>query len=388
MNQKWIIVILVSLVSISGFSQGMLLPVIAVIFENDGVNSSLNGIHASALYIGILLASPLMEAPLRKFGYKPLILFGGLTVVISLALFPLWKTFWFWFLLRFFIGIGDQALHFSTQTWITAISPKHKRGRNIAIYGLFFSIGFTVGPLMVKLLVINEAFPFILSSFLSLIVWFGVFLLRNERPEHDYEMEVNSFVGTLQRFGKVSRLAWVAFLPPFAYGFLEATLNGSFPVYALREGITLGTVSLIIPAFAAGSLFSQIPLGIMSDKFGRRKVLMTVFFFGCLIFTIAGFLEGSALALFICFLLAGVMVGSTFSLGISYMADLLPKGLLPTGNLLCSIFFSAGSIIGPFIGGVVIEYVENGFFFALSLMLLVIFFSIAAFKKNENLKNA
>jgi MFS family permease len=70
------------------------------------------------------------------------------------------------------------------------------------------------------------------------------------------------------------------------------------------------------------------------------------------------------------------------------MADLLPKGLLPTGNLLCSIFFSAGSIIGPFIGGVVIEYVENGFFFALSLMLLVIFFSIAAFKKNEYLKNA
>jgi MFS family permease len=196
MNQKWIIVILVSLISISGFSQGMLLPVIAVIFENDGINSSLNGMHASALYIGILLTSPLMEAPLCKFGYKPLILFGGLTVVISLALFPLWKTFWFWFLLRFVIGIGDQALHFSTQTWITAISPKHKRGRNIAIYGLFFSIGFTVGPLMVTLLEINEALPFILSSLLSLIVWFGVFLLRNERPEHEYEMEVNSFFGT------------------------------------------------------------------------------------------------------------------------------------------------------------------------------------------------
>jgi hypothetical protein len=35
--------ILVSIVGISGFSQGMLLPLIAIIFENSGVSSSLNG---------------------------------------------------------------------------------------------------------------------------------------------------------------------------------------------------------------------------------------------------------------------------------------------------------------------------------------------------------
>lgn len=81
MNQKILFWVLVSIVGISGFSQGMLLPLIAVIFENDGVSSTLNGLHATGLYLGVLLASPLMEAPLRKFGYKPLILCGGLAVV-------------------------------------------------------------------------------------------------------------------------------------------------------------------------------------------------------------------------------------------------------------------------------------------------------------------
>ena len=381
MNQKALITILVSLVGISGFSQGMLLPIIAIIFENDGVSSSMNGMHATGLYIGILLISPLMEIPLRKFGYKPLIVFGGLLVIAALGMFPLWKSFWFWFVLRLLIGIGDHTLHFSTQTWITAISPVNRRGRNIALYGLTFSIGFAAGPLMARLLEISEALPFILSSAMSLIVWLTVLFLKNEHPERDSEIETASFLGTMQRFLKASRIAWVAFLPPFSYGFLEATLNGSFPVYALRSGLSLEHVSYIIPAFAAGSIFSQMPLGIMSDKYGRRNVLLTVLFSGFVIFTICGFIDQSALGVFLCFLAAGIMVGSTFSLGISYMADLLPANLLPTGNLLCGIFFSLGSIAGPFTGGIIIELLEGSFFFIISVMLFAVFLALALFKE-------
>lgn len=45
MNQKSLISVLICMVGISGFSQGMLLPIIAIIFENDGISSSLNGFH-------------------------------------------------------------------------------------------------------------------------------------------------------------------------------------------------------------------------------------------------------------------------------------------------------------------------------------------------------
>ncbi|MDF1997653.1 MFS transporter [Peribacillus frigoritolerans] len=381
MNNKLLFSVLILIVGISGFSQGMLLPIIAIIFENDGISSSLNGFHAASLYIGILLISPFMEAPLRKYGYKPLIVFGGITVILSLALFPVWKSFWFWFVLRFFIGIGDHTLHFATQTWITAISPKTKRGRNLAIYGLFFSLGFMVGPLMTKLLEINQSLPFIITSILSLLAWSAVFLIRNELPEQD-DSESTSFLGTLKRFSKVSRIAWVAFLLPFTFGVLEASLNSNFPVFALRSGIDLTAVSIIIPAFSAGTLLTQIPLGMISDRFGRRKTLLTILFSGFAIFTLAGIYSYSVLGLFICFMFGGMMVGSTFSLGISYMADLLPRNLLPAGNLLCSIFFSLGSIGGPFFGGLVIEHIQGGnFFYMISIMLFLVFISLALFKE-------
>ncbi|MEB2627769.1 MFS transporter [Peribacillus frigoritolerans] len=381
MNNKLLFSVLILIVGISGFSQGMLLPIIAIIFENDGLSSSLNGFHAASLYIGILLISPFMEAPLRKYGYKPLIIFGGITVILSLALFPVWKSFWFWFVLRFFIGIGDHTLHFATQTWITAISPKTKRGRNLAIYGLFFSLGFMVGPLMTKLLEINKSLPFIITSILSLLAWSAVFLIRNELPEQD-DSESTSFLGTLKRFTKVSRIAWVPFLLPFTFGVLEASLNSNFPVFALRSGIDLTAVSIIIPAFSAGTLLTQIPLGMISDRFGRRKTLLTILFLGFAIFTLAGIYSYSVLGLFICFMFGGMMVGSTFSLGISYMADLLPRNLLPAGNLLCSIFFSLGSIGGPFFGGLVIEHIQGGnFFYMISIMLFLVFISLALFKE-------
>ena len=104
--------ILVIIVAISGFSQGMLLPLISVIFEGDGVSSSINGLNATGLYIGTLLVAPFMEAPLRRFGFKPIIIVGGIFVFISLLAFPLWKSIVFWYILRLIIGVGRSCPSF------------------------------------------------------------------------------------------------------------------------------------------------------------------------------------------------------------------------------------------------------------------------------------
>ncbi len=374
----WILTIIVAM---SGFSQGMLLPLIAVILEQSGVSSSINGLHATGLYLGVLIASPFMEKPLRRFGFKPVIMAGGLLVLSSLAFFPLWESLWFWFLLRLFIGIGDHMLHFGTQTWITSTTPQHKLGRNIAIYGFFFGLGFTAGPVMTRFAEVDPALPFFLSSGASLIIWLSLFTIRNELPHKDFDGTHEG--GTFKRFAAAWKIGWAAFLPPFAYGFLEASLHGNFPVYALRTGIDVSSVSIILPAFAGGSLISQLPLGVLSDRIGRRKVLLYTMFSGTAVFVSAGFIQHSAVLLFTSFLVAGMLVGSVFSLGISYMTDLLPKHLLPAGNLMCGISFSVGSILGPFLGGLAIELLTESFFFVISSLLLIISLLLLFYKKEK-----
>lgn len=369
--------ILVSIVSISGFSQGMLLPLISIIFEQDGLSSSLNGLNATGLYIGTLLVSPFMEQPLRKFGYKPIILIGGILVFMSLFLFPLWNSVIFWFVLRLFIGIGDHLLHFSTQTWITSFSPQERLGRNIALYGLSFGIGFAVGPLFVPLVSIYEGLPFIVSGILCMSAWGLVFFIDNDFP--GYMHATTNLLGTWSRFAKTIAIAWMAFIPTFSYGFLESSLHAIYPVYALRNTFDVSMVSIILAAFSTGGILSQLPLGALSDKVGRKQVVLAALLGGAITFGFAGFFESNEWVVAVLFLVAGLFVGSTFSLGISYMADLTPKELLPSGNLLCGIFFSIGSLTGPFMGGFFLEVMEGFsflwlislFLFTLSLLSLV-----------------
>ena len=370
--------ILVAIVSISGFSQGMLLPLIAVIFEQDGVSSTLNGLSATGLYIGIIAVAPFMEPQLRKFGFKPLILVGGAMVILALLSFPLWKSVLFWFVLRILIGVGDQALHFSTQTWITSTSPHHKLGRNIAIYGMSFSVGFGAGPLFVPLVEVFEALPFIISGVLCLIAWSLVFFLRNDFPEHSASSM--GAKGTLQRFRTALVIGWVAFLPPLGYGFLEASLSAIYPVYALRQSFDISVVSYILAAFSIGAIATQLPLGELSDRIGRKKVLMIALSGGGLTFLVATFFESNAWLTLALFVVAGMFVGSTFSLGISYMTDLMPKELLPTGNLLCGVAFSVGSLLGPAAGGLFLEVTEQLSFLLLITGILLTLFTIIAFK--------
>ncbi|WP_029425208.1 MFS transporter [Alkalibacillus haloalkaliphilus] len=361
--------ILVALVGISGFSQGMLLPLIAVLLEEQGVSSTINGLHATALYIGILIVSPFLEPPLRKYGYKPIILFGGVIVFSSLFFFTLWESIWFWFILRLLIGIGDNILHFGTQTWITTTTPEFKRGRSVAIYGLSFGLGFTVGPLMTPLAEINQALPFILSSVLCLLVWSLIFFVRNDFPVFEEEVQVTT-TKTTTRFKGAFKYSWIALLAPFTYGFLETALHSNFPVYAMRLGHEVTMISFIIPFFAAGSLISQIPLGMLSDRVGRHKVLIFVLLGGTFTFWIATFFEQSIIGLMVTFAIAGMLVGSLYSLGVSFMTDLLPKSLLPAGNILCGVMFSLGSIAGPLFGGTFIDLFPNVSFFYIIIVFI------------------
>lgn len=373
--------ILVLIVSISGFSQGMLLPLVAVIFESDGVSSTLNGLNATGLYIGTLLISPFIEQPLRKYGYKPIIVVGGVLVFVSLFLFPLWKSVLFWFFLRLLIGIGDHALHFATQTWITTSTPQHKLGRAMSIYGISFGTGFAVGPLFVPLVEISESLPFIISSALCLVAWSLIFLVKNEHPEALMgDAKNNGFA----RYKFAIRYGWIAFLPPFVYGFLESSLNALYPVYALRKDFDLQYVSIILAAFAVGAILTQFPLGMLGDKIGRKKVIVGGLLGGFLFFVIANNVEFSELFVAAMFFCAGMCAGSMFSLGITYMADLTPKDLLPTGNLLCGIFFSLGSLSGPFLGGLYLQVFPNsGFLLVVASLLLVVALIVLLFGKTK-----
>ncbi|WP_026592347.1 MFS transporter [Bacillus sp. UNC437CL72CviS29] len=375
--------IMVGIVAISGLSQGMLLPAIAMIFEQEGIRSSINGIHATALYIGILFISPWLEKPMQRFGMKPIIVIGGFLVIISLFFFTQTFSFWAWFILRFLVGVGDHMLHVGTQTWITTTSDPGKIGRQVSIYGVFFGIGFAVGPYLASTVQYGLATPFIVSTILCLIGWLLLLPTKNAFPEQDDTGKKNE--SSLSRYKQVFVLAWIALMGPLAYGVLEAMLNSNLPVYALRKGWSVADVSFLLPAFAIGGIVTQIPLGILSDKYGRDRILTWTFSISAIIFLLAAVFDGYYWIVFGCMLLAGMVIGSCFSLGLGFMTDLLPRHLLPAGNILSGIAFSIGSIMGPVLGGIFIEKIQyTSFFIAVMIIMVIIALLYITYMKSQS----
>ena len=370
-------IILSIIVCISGFSQGLLLPLISFIFEDRGISPTLSGLHASGLYIGVFVSALFIEAPLRKYGYMPMIIIGGATVGIALFLFPAFEAVWFWFILRLVVGVADNILHFSTQTWLIQSTPPRQMGKIIAFYGLFFSFGFMIGPKVSELVVINEALPFIVSGVLTMIAWPLIFLLPDAPGAKPVDSGApSSFFNTLKNFKAVIITSWACFLAPMLFGIFEGSLNTNFPVFALRNDFEISQVTWILPMFSFGAILLQVPIGILGDKVGRARLISALLLLGMVTFFMMEIYTDSFWVLMVLFALAGIFVGSMYSLGISYMADMTPAYNLPAGNLIAGMAFSVGSILGPVIGGAIITETEGEVYFLFFVVAILIVFML------------
>lgn len=365
---------LIVIVAIAGMSQGLTLPLLAVLLEKQGVSAVANGINAAALYIGIMLVSPWLEIPLRKIGYKMTIIYGLILISAATLLLPFFHHLAIWFILRMLLGIGDSALHYSSQIWVTALAQPETRGRDISLYGLAFGVGFSIGPLGLNLLPFGVWAPFAALAAFYLIAFLLVTRLSNDFPvEHTKAGEGRN------KYAEVFGLAWWALLPSFLYGYLEASLNGSFPVYALRIGISVESVSVILASFVVGSIILQMPIGSLSDSLGRKKVMRICALIGAIAFLLFPLADHSVVLMVILLAIAGAAVGSFYSLGLAYSADILPAGLVPTAGVLASVNYSIASIAGPTANGYVFQYLQPWMMFALIGGLLALFAIIGFF---------
>src|SRR5690606_38226162 len=68
--------ILLVITALTGMTQGLLIPLLTTLLEQRGVSSSINGLNAASLYVGMLLMAPFVGTVVRRLGYKRAILNG------------------------------------------------------------------------------------------------------------------------------------------------------------------------------------------------------------------------------------------------------------------------------------------------------------------------
>ncbi len=361
--------ILITVIVAAGISQGLLLPVLSIFLEQQGVSPGLNGLNAAALYIGSFAMTLAAERLLGALGFKKLIVGGLILVMLPLILFTYFPDIKIWFVLRLIVGIGDSALHYAAQLWVLLVTAPEKRGRYISLYGMSYGLGFSIGPLGIKLLRYGDAVPFlVLFVGMAAVLILVLMKLPDTKPEkagHAHFPE--------RRFRRSFAWAWYALLPALLYGYMEAGMNSNFPVYGLRVGYDTDQIATLLPFIGIGGLFLQLPLGILSDRYGRKIILMIAGMGGGLAFMLVPLAGTNFWLTLVLLLIAGGLVGSFFSLGLAYAADILPKVLLPAANVVASFHFTIGSIVAPNLGGQLINWVSPGSMFTMLGSMYLIF---------------
>ncbi|WP_249435888.1 MFS transporter [Paenibacillus sp. Marseille-Q4541] len=373
--------ILIAIIIVAGLSQGLLLPVLSIFIEQMGVSSSMNGLNAAVMYVGSFAMTLVAERILGAVGFKKLIVSGLIVVMIPLMLFPLIPDLRLWFVLRLLVGIGDSALHYATQLWVLLVTPAGSRGRNISIYGMSYGIGFSIGPLGIKLLGYGQVVPFAILFFIMLIVLLFALKLPDTRPE-----KLEHEASNTGRYRKSFMFAWYALIPAFLYGYMESGMNSNFPIYGLRIGFSESDISTLLPFVGIGGLLLQLPLGALSDRYGRKQILMISGILGGLLFMLIPSVGTEFWPTLLLLTVAGGLVGSFFSLGLAYAADILPKSLLPAANVVGSFQFNIGSILGPNLGGIMLGLgVPGAMFWLLGSCYLLFGIAGVLFKRDKTM---
>ncbi len=154
--------------------------------------------------------------------------------------------------------------------------------------------------------------------------------------------------------------------------FMDMTIYGLlvpvFPEYAPRFGVDESVIGIVFGIYAAMLLVFSIPMGLLSDRVGRRPLIVA----GMLLLALATALFGLSTTvahLVVARAVQGISAAATWSAGLALLADTCDPARLGErmGIALSAVGF--GAVIGPVIGGLLFEYLGYAATFLLPAVL-------------------
>ena len=145
----------------------------------------------------------------------------------------------------------------------------------------------------------------------------------------------------------------VVFLDLLGFGLIIPLI----PFYAETFGASETVIGLLVASYAAAQFIGAPVLGRISDRYGRRPVLLLSIFGTFLSLLLLG-LANTLLVLFISRILDG-LTGGNISVAQAYITDVTDESNRAKGLGLIGAAFGLGFIIGPAMGGVLSSVGSN-----------------------------
>jgi MFS family permease len=344
---------------------GALAPFISLLLAQRGVPTTAIGLITSAYYLGFLAGSQTCAAIVDRVGHiRAFTVFAAIGADCAL-LHAIVGDPLVWGVLRAATGYAMSGAFLVTESWLNDKVDATSRGRVFAAYLLVSWSASAVGPLALNL---HDAanFLFILIGICFATALIPVALTQVRNPEIAGRSHFS-----LRRLFALSPLGVVAC---FAAGLVNSAFYGLLPVYGQATGLGDARISVLLTTTMVGGLLAQYPIGMLSDRYGRRPTMLAALV-AALVFATALLLLQARL--FPAFLAAAffyaAMTAPLYGLGAGQTNDYVsPREFVAaSGGLLFA--WAAGASAGPIVASGVMALVgPGGLFLYLVLVLGVI----------------
>lgn len=339
---------------------GLLGSLLGVRADLEGFPTVVIGVVMSMYYVGFLVGS--LTIPRRLITVGHIRVFAGLaSLAAATALtYSLFVAPLAWGVLRFVFGLAMSGLYVTVESWLNERASNETRGRLLSVYMLVVTFGLGFGQLLLGIDDPMDATLFIIVGILISLAVVPVALIRIPAPSETIPIKFS--IAALVRVAPLGVLAVVL------SGAADGAVVALGAVYATKIGMEPGLVGVFMAASIIGGAASQYPLGYLSDRFPRRRVVLGVAVGAVTFATIAAVSDPTGPWLFVLVAAYGALAFPMYALAVSMINDRMPAHQLVAAAAGILFVYGIGSVVGPIAVSVLMDVIGPvGYFWGLAL---------------------
>ena len=341
----WAVIVSICLLMSGSGLQGSLLGLRAPLA---GFPDLVTGIIMSSYYFGFVLGARTVPLLVERVGHiRTFTALASLASISALGHAVIIDAT-AWAVLRVLTGFCNIGLFIIAESWLNAQSTNQTRGQLLGIYIIAMSGSMAVGPLLLNVADPAGTVLFMTASILISLAVVPVSLTTYPAPHFDNPARLSVI--------ELVKSSPLGIAGCFTNGATSGALVWLASLYGTGLGMDVGNVALFTAASIFGGMILIWPIGRLSDRFDRRRILTIVAFTGGGVACLAALFAGpDPLVQIIAVALVGCFVSPLYSLSIAQTNDhLLPEQMVAasSGLLLAA---GIGGILGPTIAGATMQ---------------------------------
>ena len=262
-GNSWALFLGMGFIMLGNGLQGSLLGLRASI---EGFSISVTGLVMSGYYIGMIAGSIIVPRIVSQVGHVRT--FGALASLASTAILVhlVFLDPVVWWAMRITTGFAFAGIYIVAESWLNDVAENETRGQLLSFYMLIFWGSMASGQFLLNIAPPESFILFILVSALVSVAVIPILVSANKSPAFGISESVS-----IRQLFNISPLGVFGIL---ASGVNTGALFGIGAVYAISAGLATREVAIFMSAMILGGTLLQYPLGYLSDRLGRRKIII------------------------------------------------------------------------------------------------------------------